>query len=199
MDLLLATTQGLGLSLASGLRSFLPPLLVGVLARSDAGVDFSGTDYAFLESTWFLAVALALNVIVFALGLALRRGPVRHPPEALLTSFQLAFGALLFAGSLAENGSSPWPGLPAGAALSLLAVVVSRSVFAGASQRQGSEAEADQAGSLEVMFDAAALVLTALAVFVSPLSLLALLGLLWLAGARRRRGARKYEGLRILR
>ena len=40
MDLFLAISQGIGLSLATGVRPFLPPLLVGALARADVGVDF---------------------------------------------------------------------------------------------------------------------------------------------------------------
>jgi len=44
-----------------------------------------------------------------------------------------------------------------------------------------------------------ALVLAALAVFVGPLSYLALAFCVWLLAAQRRRSARKYEGLRVLR
>src|SRR5690349_24479382 len=42
--------QGTGLAGSSGVRPFLPPLLAGALARGDVGLDFSGTDYRFLES-----------------------------------------------------------------------------------------------------------------------------------------------------
>ena len=45
----------------------------------------------------------------------------------------------------------------------------------------------------------AAWVVAVLSVFVEPVGLLALLALLWLASARRRRAQRKYEGLRVLR
>ena len=63
MDLFLAISQGTGVSLATGMRSFLPPLLVCALARGDLGVDFEGTDYEFLESVPFLSVLLLLNVV----------------------------------------------------------------------------------------------------------------------------------------
>jgi hypothetical protein len=194
VDSFLAVTQGVGLSLASGWRSFLPPLLAGALARADAGVDFTGTDYSFIESTWFLALVLALNALVFALGLAERRGMSVHPPAPVLAAPQVAFGAILFAGSLAENGEVAWPGLVAGAVLALLAVLVSGGVFSGASRRQG-----EAAASLEVYFDLAAIALAAAAIFISPVALVALAGILWLALSRRRRSGRKHEGLRILR
>ena len=54
LDLFLAISQGTGLALATGVRPFLPPLLAGALARADVGIDFSGTDFSFLESTPFL-------------------------------------------------------------------------------------------------------------------------------------------------
>jgi hypothetical protein len=193
VDSFLAVTQGIGLSLASGWRSFLPPLLAGALARADAGINFTGTDYSFLESTWFLGLVLALNVLVFGLGVARRRGG-GHPPPLALALPQAALGALFFAGSLADAGRTAWPGLVVGAALALLAAAVSDGVFSGAARRQGAAA-----GSLEVYFDLAALVLAALAIFVSPASLAALAGVLWLGWSRRRRSERKHEGLRILR
>jgi hypothetical protein len=49
VDLFMAISQGVGVSLATGVRTLLPPLLVGGLARADTGVDFSGTSYSFLE------------------------------------------------------------------------------------------------------------------------------------------------------
>src|SRR3954464_2680313 len=63
--------QGAGTAGASGVRPFLPALLAGALARGDSGIDFSGTDYSFLESSWFLLVVLLLAVAVYAVN----RGP----------------------------------------------------------------------------------------------------------------------------
>jgi hypothetical protein len=193
MDLFMAATQGIGLGLASGLRSFLPPLLAGVLARANAGIDLDGTGYEFVESTWFLAAVVGLNVLAVLHGLAVKRSRPIPALGALLLACGIVLGALLFAASLDEAGESPWPGLAAGAACALLAVVVSRQVFAGASRRS------DGSAGLEAYFDAAAIVLAAVAIFLSPVSLVALAGLAWLALARRSRQARKYEGLRILR
>src|SRR3954453_7263700 len=58
--------QGAGTAGASGVRPFLPVLLTGALARGDDGIDFSGTDYSFLESQWFLLVVLLLAVGAYA-------------------------------------------------------------------------------------------------------------------------------------
>ena len=54
MDLLLDLLQGAGLAAAIGIRPFLPVLLAGALASADLGIDFEGTDFAFLEEWPFL-------------------------------------------------------------------------------------------------------------------------------------------------
>ena len=64
--------QGAGVSGATGVRPFLPALLIGALARNDSGVDFDGTDYSFLESQAFLLAVLVLAVLAYALN---ERGP----------------------------------------------------------------------------------------------------------------------------
>src|SRR3954449_7154971 len=58
--------QGAGTAGATGVRPFLPALLIGALARGDSGIDFDGTDYSFLESEWFLLVVLLLAVATYA-------------------------------------------------------------------------------------------------------------------------------------
>jgi hypothetical protein len=63
VDLFMAISQGVGVSLATGVRALLPPLAVGVFARADAGVDFNGTGYGFLESVPWLAVLVALVAV----------------------------------------------------------------------------------------------------------------------------------------
>ena len=55
MKLALDILQGLGLASATGLRPFLPALLAGALASGDLGLDFDGTQFAFLESPWLAA------------------------------------------------------------------------------------------------------------------------------------------------
>ena len=49
MDLALDLLQGVGIAAAVGVRPFLPALLAGALAAGDLGIDFDGTDCAFLE------------------------------------------------------------------------------------------------------------------------------------------------------
>ena len=56
MSLLLHICTALGLALAAGIRPFTPALAAGALASADALFDFTGTDYAFLQSPWFLLV-----------------------------------------------------------------------------------------------------------------------------------------------
>ena len=54
MQLTLDILQAAGLGAACGISPFLPVLVAGGLARAKLGIDFAGTDYAFLQSQWFL-------------------------------------------------------------------------------------------------------------------------------------------------
>src|SRR5215467_11650071 len=120
MSLIFDIGQGAGLAGSSGIRPFLPPLLAGALARGDVGLDFSGTDYSFLESPWWLALLFALAVASY---LVERRRPnvvMSRQAELVLGGLGIVFGALLFAGSLADTGHTSWPGLIGGAACALL-------------------------------------------------------------------------------
>ncbi len=83
--------------------------------------------------------------------------------------------------------------MPLGIIIAVVAYGVVSAVVAGAQARAGG------ATSIGLIVAAVALVLAALSVFVEPVGLVALLALLWLASARRRRAQRKYEGLRVLR
>ena len=67
MRYLLDMLQAAGLGSATGIRPFLPALVAGALGRADAGVDFEGTSFSFLESPVFLAalvVAVVLTVVL---------------------------------------------------------------------------------------------------------------------------------------
>ncbi|HMJ02192.1 MAG TPA: hypothetical protein VK506_04570, partial [Conexibacter sp.] len=117
MTLFLAICTGIGLALAVGLRPFLPALLAGALARGDAGIDFEGTDVAFLEDPAFLLVLL-IGVIVLVLA-SRRSDPERFasgPLGAAIAGIGLALGALLFGGVLQDEGYALWPGLIGGIA-----------------------------------------------------------------------------------
>ena len=176
--------QGTGLAAASGVRPFLPPVLAGALGRADLGVNFSGGDFAFLESIPFIAALVVLAVLAYA---------VRIPPPALAAG-AVALGALLFAGSLTEGGREGWAGLALGAACAALAWYASARFFTRARARLGS-----QGGFLAAYGDLIALALAAAAVALPPLSFVALGAFVLLLLRGRQQEGRKYEGLRILR
>src|SRR3954466_9594124 len=55
--------QGAGLATTSGARPFMAVITTGVLAHEDAGIDFTGTDFAWMESWIFLGILAALFVV----------------------------------------------------------------------------------------------------------------------------------------
>src|SRR3954466_15070434 len=89
MDYLLDLLQGLGIAAGIGIRPFLPALLVGALAAGNLGIDFGGTDFAFLEKPGFL---LALLVLVAVLGILERRSIA--VPVLALAAIAVVLGAL---------------------------------------------------------------------------------------------------------
>jgi hypothetical protein len=190
----MAISQGVGVSLATGVRTLLPPLFVGALARADAGIDFDGTDFAFLESIAWLAVLL---VLVAAGTFAERR---RLPiPAAAVAIAAVVIGALEFAGSLADDGYAAGAGLPAGAACALIGFLAALVFFGRATARARAGGEEEAATLVELFAQGAALVLAAVAVFLSPVAWIAFVFALWVLLVQRRRAGQKYEGLRILR
>jgi hypothetical protein len=194
MDLLMAISQGVGVSLATGVRTFLPPLVVGVLARADAGIDFDGTGYAFLESVPWLA---ALVVLIALVTLAQRARIA--VPVILFGVCGAVIGALEFAGALANEGYAPGPGFPAGAACAAVGLLAARAFFGRAAARARSGGEDEAASLVDLFAQGAALLLAALAVLAWPASWIAFAFALWVLLVQRRRAGQKYEGLRILR
>jgi hypothetical protein len=193
MKLVLDILQGAGLAAACGLRPFLPALLAGALASDNLGVDFSHTDYAFLESTTFLLILAVALVVSF---LTLRRAEAQDGAvAAAMSGIGMGLGALLFAGSLADNGYTSWPGLIGGIACAALANASVRNLFARVRPRLDPAAQA----ALPLYADGGGLALAGLSVLAPPVSILALAFLAWLLVGGRRRTGEKYAGLRILR
>jgi hypothetical protein len=140
----------------------------------------------FLATCQGIGLAVAAGAFAGASG---RRGTV----GVMLAVPASIGGGVLFAISLSNRDHPAWPGVPLGIIIALLAFGVVSAVVAGA------QARARGASSIGIIVAVVALVVAVLSVFVEPFGLVALLALLWLASARRRRAQRKYEGLRVLR
>ena len=171
MEFVLDLLQGIGIAAAIGIRPMLPVLLAGALASADLGLDFDGTDFAFLESWPFLLAAV------------------------------LVTAALVYAGrsQAAEPRPLAWALLAAcvvlGAAAAALGFFAARDLFARVRRRL----DPDAAGALPVYAEGAALAGAGLSILFPPLALLVVGGLAWLLMGGRRREGEKYAGLRILR
>jgi hypothetical protein len=195
MSLFLDIGTGTGLASSTGVRPYLPPLLAGGLARGDIAIDFDGTDFSFLESTAFLAALVAVGVAAFLVERSTTSREGRGTAEFLALLVGASLGALLFAGTLADNGHPVWIGLMLGPLCAVLGWVA----VGGLVERVRGRLEPDQAALLTAYADAAALLLAAIAIFVPPLAFLALPGFVVLIVGGRRREGQKYAGLRILR
>jgi hypothetical protein len=196
MDYLFDLLQGAGLAAAVGIRPFLPVLLAGALAVADLGLDFEGTDFAFLETWPFL---LAVLVLVALLDFAGRRAG-RQEAEAgalgwALLAMTVVLGALLASGSIADRSDDWWPGVPIGIACAALGFYAARSLFGRVRRRLDTET----AAALPVYAEGAALGAAGLSILFPPLAVLVVAGLAWLLAGGRRRAGEKYAGLRILR
>jgi Domain of unknown function (DUF4126) len=191
VSVFLDTTTGMGLAGATGVRPYLPPLLAGALARGDLGIDFDGTDWRFLESTGFLLAVVAVGVIAYLLERSERRPII----ETFSGIAGIVLGAMLFAGALASGGTESWPGLVAGPICALLGW---RAV-GGLVERVRTRLEGGPAALLTAYADAVALLLAAIAIFLPPVSILAIAAFIFLLVVGRRREDEKYAGLRILR
>src|SRR3954452_9561149 len=192
MSVFLDSTTGMGLSGATGVRPYLPPLLAGALARGDTGIDFDGTDWHFLESTGFLLAVLAIGVIAY---LAERSEANRRSVELFSGVVGVVLGALLFAGALADGGSASWPGLVGG----VVCAALGWRAVGGLIERTRGRLQGGAAALLTAYADGVALLLAAIAIFVPPASILAIGAFVVLLFAGRRREGEKYAGLRVLR
>ena len=193
MNYVLDLLQGLGIAAAIGIRPFLPVLLAGGLAAANAGIDFDGTSFAFLEAWPFWLAVLAVTV---ALTYADRRNP---PDVGLLLWIGLAvavvLGALEAAGSVDDRSSVWLPGLAGGAIAAALGYFAARSLFTRVRRRLDPAA----AAALPVYGEGIAALAAGLSILLPPLAVVVIAGLLWMLRGGRRREGEKYAGLRILR
>jgi hypothetical protein len=192
--LLLDILQGMGVAGAAGVRPFLPTLVTGGLAAADAGVDFDGTDFSFLESPVFLLIVVLAAAATFALE---TRG--NDLEGGLLGSFYggiaLGLGALLCAASIDDRHKVWWYGLILGLACAAVGQMAARDLFTRVRGRLDAEARA----ALPVYAEAMALAGAAASILFPPLAIVVLGFLVWLLLGGRRREGEKYAGLRILR
>ena len=196
MDFLLDLLQGAGIAAAIGIRPFLPVLLVGALAAADLGIDFDGTDFAFLEQAPALAIVLVmLALATYAVRRAGPDAPERSPFVTVFAVLAIVLGALEAAGSLADRGHSIVPGLIVGGLCAALGFVAVRDLLVRTRRRL----DAATAGTLPVYAEVAALAAAGASVLFPPLALLVVIGLVALIAGGRRRSGEKYAGLRILR
>ena len=196
MDFLFDLLQGAGIAAAIGIRPFLPVLLVGALAAANLGIDFGGTDFAFLEEAPALAIVLAMvTLATFAVRRAGPDAPERSPYVWIFAVVAIVLGALQGAASLADHGHPVLAGVLAGAACAALGFVAIRNLLTRTRRRL----DADTAGTLPLYAEAAALAAAGASVLFPPLALLVIAGLIALLVGGRRRSGEKYAGLRILR
>jgi hypothetical protein len=188
--------QGVGIAAAVGIRPFLPALAVGALAAGGVEIHFQGTDFSFLQSAPFL---VAMGVAAVALLAAERgfgeRASGARPVIVVLAACGLALGALLFAGSLARGHYASWPGAIGGVLCASLAAAATVPLLLRVSTRLKNQ----DAGSLPLYAEGAAVLAGVLSVVAPPVGVIVLLLLVWLLIAGRRRTGQKYAGLRILR
>jgi uncharacterized membrane protein HdeD (DUF308 family) len=196
MDFILDLLQGAGIAAAIGIRPFLPVLLAGALASADVGLDFTDTDFSFLEAWPFLLGALVLVAALEFVGRRAGREPAdRAPLLYAVGAVALVLGALEAAGSVADRSDAWWAGLVAGVACAALGFQAARSLFGRVRRRLDDET----AAALPVYAEGAALGAAAVSILFPPLALLVIGGLVWLLSGGRRRAGEKYAGLRILR
>jgi chromate transport protein ChrA len=140
----------------------------------------------FLATCQGIGLALAAGTFGGASG---RRGGIGF----VLAAAAAIGGGILFGASLSMEDHPAWPGWLLGAVIAVFTFGIVNGVVAGALARH------EGASSIGIIVALGALVLAVVSLFVEPLALVALLAIVWLGSARRRRAQRKHEGLRVLR
>src|SRR4051795_1877025 len=132
--------QGSGLATTSGARPLLAVIVTGVMAHEDAGVNFTGTDWAWMESWVFIGILAALYIVFWVMDRAGKNEVIRPGGRAMEAGpaypvLCAIAGALLFAGSLADGGHTALPGLLAGAVIGFIGFLSLGRLFMRANQR----------------------------------------------------------------
>jgi hypothetical protein len=194
VEFVLDLLQGVGIAAAIGIRPFLPVLLAGALASADIGLDFDGTDFAFMEEWPFL---LGVLVLVAVTDFAQRRRANLETGAVvwLLLTLAVVLGALEAAASLADHDHPVIAGIVAGAAAATLGFFAARSLFGRVRRRLDPDAQS----VLPLYSEGAALGAAGASILFPPLAIVVIAGLGWLLAGGRRRAGEKYAGLRILR
>jgi hypothetical protein len=172
------------------------------MAHEDAGIDFSGTDWSWMETWVFIGILAALFIVFWVMDRQGKSAVIRPGGRAMEAGpayqfFCAAAGALLFAGSLASGGETSWPGLVAGALVGFIGYLALGRLFMRANQRLFNAG--DPGVVLGLARDALTVALTVLVVLVDPLGYVLLVAAIVLLLSARRREGEKYEGLRVLR
>jgi hypothetical protein len=194
--------QGAGLATTSGARPFLAVIATGVLAHEDVGIDFTGTDWSWMESWIFIGILAALFIAFWVMDREGKSGRMRPGGRAMeaATAYPVSCaiaGALLFAGSLADGGESAWPGLVTGAAVGFIGYLALGRLFMRANQRLF--AAGDPGILLGIGRDLLTVVLTVAVVLADVIGYAVFAAAIVLILMARRREGEKYEGLRVLR
>ena len=155
MDFVFDLLQGAGIAAAIGIRPFLPVLLVGALAAGDIGIDFDGTDFAFLEQAPLLAIVVrAARASRSTSPAAPGPSALERPPWAyLFGTFAVVMGILFAAGAMAEDDESIVPGIIVGTLCAGLGLVVARDLLS----RTRKRLDADAASALPLYAEGAGL------------------------------------------
>jgi hypothetical protein len=166
------------------------------------GIDFTGTDWSWMESWIFLGILAAVYILFWAMDRkgdseVIRPGGRAMEAGAPYPFFCALAGALLFAGSLADGGETSWPGLLAGAAAGFVGYLAFGLLFMRANQRL--LAAGDPGVVLGLGRDLLTVALSVLCVLADPIGYAVLAVAIVLIFTARRREGEKYEGLRILR
>lgn len=149
----------------------------------------------------FMAICTGLGL---ALAAGLMIGVVVPPIMPAWGAFVAAAPLGVLACGAALNGADEeiWPALLIGPAAAGGAALITRDVAGGAARRARASIEDVQAqtpAGVAAIVILAAAVVAVLGLFLPPASLVVLAVFSWLWFSRRRRGARKHEGLRVLR